>query len=59
MSKMEFLARLLGVEWKAPTLEPEEKPNGAVGGYCRGKSLDECKRIFGNKIEEVCSTCPE
>ena len=53
---MEFLARLLGSKWRAPRLEAGE---GEIGGYCRGVSLQECRRVFGEKLPEICATCPE
>ena len=56
LSKMEFLARLLGAKWRAPRLE---KGSGEIGGYCKGSSLEECQRVFGEKLPEICATCPE
>jgi hypothetical protein len=55
-AKMEFLARLLGSRWRAPRIR---EGTGEVGGYCRKISLKECRKVFGEKLPEICATCPE
>ncbi|MGD9505355.1 MAG: hypothetical protein AB7W37_10605 [Syntrophobacteraceae bacterium] len=68
LSKMEFLARLLGSRWRAPYLEERggwggagagEGAKGRIGAYCAGASVEECSRLFGGRIGEICSSCPE
>lgn len=56
LSRMEFLARLLGSRWRIPRMGQK---NGELGGYCKGTSLEECRRVFGEKLPEICATCPE
>lgn len=58
LMKMEFLARLLGSKWRAPRLAADRGPQ-TVGGYCKGISLEECRKVFGEKLPEICATCPE
>jgi len=57
--KMEFLARLLGAKWKAPYLNEHPGNNGAIGGYCGGKDIDECRKTFGEQLTAICASCPE
>jgi hypothetical protein len=35
------------------------KKHQAVGDYCDGADLENCRRMFGGQLERVCSTCPE
>jgi len=58
---MEFLAQLLGSKWRAPRLTANGKAQaaGEIGGYCRGISLEECRKVFGDKLPEICATCPD
>ena len=36
------------------------KRNQAVGEYCGGKDLDECKAYFGDGVlPRICETCPD
>jgi hypothetical protein len=44
------------VDWKQERKEKKDQP---VGGYCKGASVEECRAIFGNGLEMVCSTCPD
>ncbi len=30
-----------------------------IGEYCRGKDVDKCRRMFGEGLAQVCSTCPQ
>ena len=59
LMKMEFLARLLGSKWKAPYLNERLDSQGKIGGYCGGKDVEECRKIFGDRLAEICATCPE
>lgn len=58
--KMEFLSAHLGGGFKAPQVagvDPAKK--GEMGGYCKGKSLAECGRLFGEAmLKKVCASCP-
>ena len=54
---MEFLAKLLGSDWTAPAIGSTDS-SGTLGGYCRGRDLEECRQVFGNKVNEICATCP-
>ena len=56
--KMQWLAGLLGSKWKAPRVGGSET-KGQIGGYCHGKSLEECRRTFGDRLAKICSTCPD
>jgi len=31
----------------------------AIGDYCNGADVEECRKMFGEQLERVCSTCPE
>ncbi len=59
---MEFLARIHGRNWKAPNLKGKACKRAAtrgIGEYCKGESVSECKAIFGEKLEDVCASCPD
>lgn len=30
----------------------------AIGEYCHNKDVEECRKMFGAKLEQVCSKCP-
>lgn len=30
-----------------------------IGEYCQNKDLEKCRQQFGERLEQVCSTCPE
>lgn len=30
-----------------------------IGQYCDGKDIEECRRMFGEALPRVCSTCPD
>ena len=32
--------------------------NQAIGEYCRGKDIEECRKNFGEGLARTCSTCP-
>jgi hypothetical protein len=55
---MEFLAKLLGSKWRAPKVTADSRQQ-TTGEYCKGQSLLECQRVFGEKLPEICATCPE
>jgi hypothetical protein len=58
---MEFLSNILGSNFKAPNLleEMEDKPKEqGIGEHCGGRDLEECKRLFGNRLDKACKTCP-
>ena len=57
---MEWLAAMLGAKWRAPDLSGGRgRGNGEMGGYCRGKDVKECRRLFGERLPEICATCPD
>lgn len=29
-----------------------------LGGYCGGRDIEQCRRMFGENLERVCATCP-
>jgi hypothetical protein len=31
----------------------------ALGEYCNGERVEECRKIFGDNLERICSTCPD
>jgi hypothetical protein len=35
------------------------KKHQAIGDYCKGAETETCRRMFGEQLERVCSTCPE
>ncbi len=51
--QMEFLTRLFGSEWRAPRLQPH------AGGYCRGTHIEECRIPFGDRLADICASCPD
>jgi hypothetical protein len=64
LMKMEFIARLLGAKWTAPKIggtgtAKRVKGGKTLGEYCGGKYLDECSRVFGDRVNEVCAACPD
>jgi len=50
LAQMEFLARLLGSEWRAPELDE--------GGGCDDAQKAVCREEFGEFLEDACSKCP-
>jgi len=56
---MELLARLLGAKWKAPYLAEHPETSGTIGGYCGGKYIEKCRKVFGEHLAAVCASCPE
>lgn len=57
--KMEWLARLLGSNWRAPGLNEPGRSRG-IGRYCGGRDLEACRRTFGEAaLERICATCPD
>ncbi|MCE5335336.1 MAG: hypothetical protein LLG06_12205 [Desulfobacteraceae bacterium] len=59
---MEWLAGLLGSRWRAPAMDSGDAgmQPGTLGGYCRGRSLDECEAAFGlDNLPRMCATCPD
>lgn len=56
---MEWLARLLGSNWRAPGLNEPGRSRG-IGRYCGGRDLEACRRTFGEAaLERICATCPD
>jgi hypothetical protein len=35
------------------------KTHQAVGEYCNGVEVENCRKVFGSQLERVCSTCPD
>jgi hypothetical protein len=31
----------------------------ALGEYCRGDKVDQCRKSFGDQLEKICATCPD
>lgn len=60
LEKMEFLARLLGAKWRAPKLDAAGAAGRReIGEYCGGRDLEHCRGAFGERLAEICATCPE
>lgn len=66
------LFRIHPTRWELRTLTAMDNAwlaakNGAAGGnqyqdigeYCGGKDVEQCRKMFGEQLEKVCSTCPE
>lgn len=34
------------------------KKHQGIGDYCQNKEVENCRKTFGEKLEVVCSTCP-
>jgi hypothetical protein len=57
---MEFLARLLGSDFKAPRISDRGDGRlGEIGDYCSGKDIDECRKLFGDRLKDICANCPD
>jgi hypothetical protein len=35
------------------------KKGQAVGEYCGGKDIEECRQYFGAGLPQICMKCPE
>jgi len=53
------MCRGFGVQIGTGTQGSDKKENQAIGGYCRGKDLEECRKMFGEGLARVCSSCPD
>lgn len=53
---MEFLAKLLGSKWRAPGLGGADQK---IGEACEGKDLEKCRAAFGDRLAQICATCPD
>lgn len=31
----------------------------SLGEYCNGERVEECRKVFGESLEQICSTCPD
>jgi hypothetical protein len=53
----------LGIEDDSPQSSKDRKgtrKNQAVGEYCQGSDVEECKRYFGDGVlPRICETCPD
>ena len=36
----------------------ETEKDSSIGGYCKGECVEECSKMFGPALEQVCKTCP-
>ena len=45
--------------YKAGGEKAERGREQAVGEYCKGRDIEECRRVFGDGLPRVCATCPE
>jgi hypothetical protein len=43
---------------KGSTSAAPEQEYQALGEYCKGEKLDECRRSFGAQLDKICATCP-
>lgn len=53
------LCRGFGVRFDLDPARKDPKRRQKVGEYCGGRDLEECRRMFGKVLEEVCATCPD
>lgn len=40
------------------TDQSSDRQHQALGEYCHGEKIDECRAMFGATLEQTCSTCP-
>ena len=57
MSRDAVLA-FLGVK-DQPASARAARSGQALGEYCRGADVEECRRMFGEGLARVCATCPD